>query len=128
MHSARYLGIAVLVATLAACQAPAPRGVAPPARGQPEIGVGYVVTVYCAEPIQLGSTWWTFQETTPWPPPMPDGTPDWWPFKTVSSPYAVPATVTLTSKRDAVFRAASDGSELRLSRRSNRPASSGGCL
>ena len=123
-------GIFVLMLTaLAACQPSArPHGVDLPAGGEPQIGVGYVVSVYCGKTLQLGSTWWAFETAPDWPPPMSDGTPDWWPWKSVGMPYEVPATVTLVSADEAIFRAASDGSELHLTRRSEAPAHEEACL
>jgi hypothetical protein len=104
------IAVIVLIGLLA-CSRPVPSGEPLPSRGQPEVGVGYRITVFCPAPIEVGNSVWLFTGHESWPPDKPHG-----PFDSVVSPYPVPGLLTLTSRTEAVFRADIDGSELRLSR------------
>jgi hypothetical protein len=118
----------VLLAVLSACGREVPSRVDPP-EGSPEMGVAYGVIVHCAVPIQLGDTWWSFDERRgDWPaditiPPFPLSI-----WANVSSPYAVPGIVTVSTPMTATFRADVDGSEFRLIGHDQDPSPDVTCL
>lgn len=105
------LGAAAFV--LALCSAP--RVDAPPAAdATPQVGASYRVTLFCAESVALGTTWWSFDETKDswsWPPPASG---------VGMMPYPVPGVVTLISEDKAVFRADVNGAQLGLTRTATR--------
>jgi hypothetical protein len=115
----RTVAVALMVLVLAGCslfgstagQTP------PPANASPQVGVAYRVTLYCALPVELGSTWWQFDKGAPWPPALTrdQGT----------SPYPVPGLITVSSSTSAVFRADVDGSSLRLTKLGAKPPLAG---
>ena len=89
----------------------------PPANASPQVGVAYRVTLYCAHPVEMGSTWWRFDKGASWPPAMPRDQG--------MSPYPVPGLITLSSSTTAVFRADVDGSSLAMTKLAAKPPLAG---
>jgi len=89
----------------------------PPANASPQVGVAYRVTLYCALPVEVGSTWWQFDKSAPWPPALPRGRG--------MSPYPVPGLITISSSTTAVFRADVDGSSLAMTKLAAKPPLAG---
>ena len=85
----------------------------PPANTSPQLGVAYRVTLYCALPVGVGSTWWQFDKGVRWPPALPRDQG--------MSPYPVPGLITLGSATTATFRADVDGSTLALTKLATKP-------
>jgi hypothetical protein len=114
---------AFVISLLASCGmfvAPPPSGFPPPGPDQvPAVGVNYRVEVSCSIPIQLGKTWWAFEGSFKWPPPLP--------ADQNVTPYPVPGVVRLSSPDSAIFRADVDGSQLALGRMATTPPGAG-CL
>ena len=89
----------------------------PPANASPQVGVAYRVTLYCALPVEVGSTWWQFDKGAPWPPALP--------HDQGMSPYPVPGLITLSSSTTAAFRADVDGSSLAMTKLAAKPPLAG---
>jgi len=89
----------------------------PPANASPQVGVAYRVTLYCALPVEVGSTWWQFEKGVPWPPALPSDQG--------MSPYPVPGLITLSSSTTALFRADVDGSSLAMRKLAAKPPLAG---
>jgi hypothetical protein len=64
-----------------------------PASGEPEVGTAYHVTLSCAIPVQLGSTWWEFDEPVVWPERRRT-----WPWEPISFPYEVPGVILMARR------------------------------
>ena len=115
----RILAVVVLALVLAGCSmfGGGAGQTLPPASASPQVDVAYRVTLYCALPVEIGSTWWRFDKGAPWPPALPRDQG--------MSPYPVPGLITLSSATTAVFRADVDGSRLSLTKLAAKPPLAG---
>ena len=115
----RTLAVVLMALVLAGCSAfgGGAGQTLPPANASPQVGVAYRVTLYCALPVEVGSTWWRFGKGAPWPPALPRDQG--------MSPYPVPGLITLSSSTTAVFRADVDGSSLSMTQLAAKPPLAG---
>src|SRR2546428_3437100 len=111
--------MALMVPVLAGCSLLGRPGgqTLPPADSSPQVGVAYRVTLYCALPVEVGSTWWRFDTGAPWPPALPSDQG--------VEPDPAPGRFTLRTNTSAVFRADVDGSMLGLTKLATSPPLAG---